>query len=111
MARGNEREAGGTAPDGGMVPARSRKPVRRWYYILLLLPCAATLVPPFYARQQPSFGGWPFFYWWQFAWIVITAIILVVVYRLTTRGLNSGGQTGAPGGAHRERRADREEDR
>jgi heme exporter protein D len=53
--------------------------------VLLLAPFAATLVPPFYAREQPSIGGWPFFYWWQFAWVVITALIVAVVYRVTTR--------------------------
>ncbi|HET8601349.1 MAG TPA: DUF3311 domain-containing protein [Segeticoccus sp.] len=58
--------------------------VNRVWYVLLLLPFAATLVPPFYARLQPSVGGWPFFYWWQFAWIIITAALLALVYHLTT---------------------------
>ncbi|MGH9102283.1 MAG: DUF3311 domain-containing protein, partial [Acidimicrobiales bacterium] len=67
-----------------------------------------TLVPPFYARETPKVGGWPFFYWWQFAWIVVTAIIVAVVYRLTTervpvgeRGARRGGGTHVEKGAKR----------
>jgi Protein of unknown function (DUF3311) len=71
---------GGTGTRGG----KRMRPVRRVWYLLLLLPFAATLVPPVYAREEPSIGGWPFFYWWQFAWVVITAIIVAVVYRVTT---------------------------
>lgn len=58
--------------------------VRRGWYVLLVLPFVATLVPPIYAREQPAIGGWPFFYWWQFAWVIITALILAFVYRMTT---------------------------
>lgn len=75
----------------GQAPGRRRKseptkkrPVRRIWYLLLVLPFAATLVPPFYAREAPKAGPWPFFYWWQFAWIVITALILGFVYHVTT---------------------------
>jgi hypothetical protein len=62
-----------------------KRPAHRGWYVLLLLPFAATLVPPFYARVHPKIGAWPFFYWWQFAWVVVTALILAVVYRVTTR--------------------------
>jgi hypothetical protein len=71
---------GGDGTGGG----KRTRAVRRVWYLLLLLPFAATLVPPIYAREKPSIGGWPFFYWWQFAWVVITAIIVAIVYRITT---------------------------
>jgi uncharacterized membrane protein len=64
---------------------RAKQPVRRGWYVLLLLPFVATLVPPIYARVHPKLGAWPFFYWWQFAWVVVTAVILAFVYRVTTR--------------------------
>lgn len=67
--------------------------VRRGWYALLVLPFIATLVPPIYARSEPSIGGWPFFYWWQFAWIVITALILAFVYRVTTTRASARSQT------------------
>jgi hypothetical protein len=76
----------GQPSPGGRAPRpTAKRPVRRIWYLLLVLPFVATLVPPFYARIGPKAGPWPFFYWWQFAWIVITALILAVVYRLTTR--------------------------
>jgi hypothetical protein len=80
--RGQPRPDGAEPAPRSVAPAR---PAHRAWYVLLLLPFAATLVPPFYARQDPKIGGWPFFYWWQFAWIVITALILGLVYRITTR--------------------------
>lgn len=64
---------------------RPKRPVRRGWYVLLLLPFVATLIPPIYARVHPMLGAWPFFYWWQFAWVVVTALILAFVYRVTTR--------------------------
>jgi len=78
---GSEQRTG--EPQAG--PPRRTRVVRQWWYVLLLAPFAATLVPPVFAREQPSIGGWPFFYWWQFAWVVITALIVALVYRVTTR--------------------------
>lgn len=63
----------------------AKRPAHRGWYLLLLLPFVATLVPPFYARINPKIGAWPFFYWWQFVWIIITALLLGVVYAVTTR--------------------------
>ncbi len=57
----------------------------RWYYFLLLLPLVLLWVPA-YNRLEPALGGIPFFYWYQMAWIVITAVLTFIVYRLERRG-------------------------
>jgi len=64
--------------------------MRRWrfYHLLLLLPLALLWVPS-YNRIEPALGGIPFFYWYQMAWIAITVVILLVVYRLD-RATGSG---------------------
>ncbi len=56
---------------------------RAWYW-LLIVPFVATLWPPFYARHDPVLWGFPFFYWYQLLWVVITALILWIVYVMTT---------------------------
>ncbi len=61
---------------------------RAWYW-LLLIPFVATLWPPFYARSKPALFGFPFFYWYQFAWVILTALLVLVVY-LATRERHGG---------------------
>ncbi|MDQ6823479.1 MAG: DUF3311 domain-containing protein [Candidatus Eremiobacteraeota bacterium] len=56
---------------------------RAWYW-LLIVPFVATLWPPFYARHDPVLWGFPFFYWYQLLWVVITALIVWIVYVMTT---------------------------
>jgi hypothetical protein len=56
---------------------------RRWVYLLLVPPFAALLYPPLYAKHDPELFGFPFFYWYQFAWVVVTAVLTAIVYRLT----------------------------
>lgn len=50
-------------------------------WLLLLLPYLALCFPQLYARTTPALLGFPFFYWYQFAWVVLTSLILGVVYR------------------------------
>ena len=52
----------------------------RWWYALLLLPLAGLLYPPLYATRDPELAGIPFFYWYQFAWVLVTALLTLVVY-------------------------------
>jgi len=59
----------------------------RLYHLLLLVPFVALWVP-LYNRVEPSFAGIPFFYWYQMAWIVITVVLILIVYRFDRR---SGG--------------------
>jgi hypothetical protein len=56
----------------------------RWHYLLLLPPLVLLWVP-FYNRLEPSLGGVPFFYWYQMAWIVVTAVLTFIVWRLDRR--------------------------
>jgi hypothetical protein len=64
----------------------AEKPRRRLraYHLLLLVPLAVLWVP-FYNRVEPSLDGIPFFYWYQMAWIAITVILTLIVYRLDCR--------------------------
>ena len=56
----------------------------RLYHLLLLVPFAALWVP-FYNRAEPSLAGIPFFYWYQMAWIGLTVVLILIVYRLDHR--------------------------
>jgi hypothetical protein len=56
----------------------------RWYYLLLLAPLVLLWVP-FYNRLEPSLCGVPFFYWYQLVWIVVTAVLTFIVWRLDRR--------------------------
>lgn len=57
----------------------------RWHYLLLLIPLILLWVP-FYNRVEPALGEIPFFYWYQMVWVVITAALTFVVWRLDRRG-------------------------
>jgi hypothetical protein len=57
----------------------------RWWYLLLALPLAALLYPPLYATRDPELAGIPFFYWYQFAWVLVSAVLTLVVYLATRR--------------------------
>ncbi len=59
-------------------PTKSSRPL---YWLLLLLPYAGLCFPGLYARATPALFGFPFFYWYQFAWVVLTSILLYAVYR------------------------------
>jgi len=53
----------------------------RWHYLLLLPPLLLLWVPS-YNRSEPALFGLPFFYWYQMAWVIITAVLTYLVYRL-----------------------------
>jgi Na+/melibiose symporter-like transporter len=57
----------------------------RWWYALLALPLLGLLYPPLYATRDPELAGIPFFYWYQFAWVVVSAVLTVVVFLATRR--------------------------
>ena len=50
-------------------------------WILMAIPYLALCFPQMYARETPALFGFPFFYWYQFAWVVLTSILLGLVYR------------------------------
>jgi hypothetical protein len=55
----------------------------RWWYALLALPLLGLLYPPLYATRDPELAGIPFFYWYQFAWVIVSAVLTLVVYLAT----------------------------
>jgi hypothetical protein len=59
--------------------AARRRGMARWIP-LLVLPYLGLLFPPVYARATPTLFGFPFFYWYQFAWVVLTSLLLGFVY-------------------------------
>jgi len=63
------------------TPERSTPTSARssWWSLLLLIPFVALLWVPFYNRLDPTLFGVPFFYWYQFAWVILTSLIIVVV--------------------------------
>jgi hypothetical protein len=63
---------------------KKRETGRGWYW-LLVIPFLGVLFPTVYNSDSPEFIGIPFFWWYQMAWVPITALIMVVLYRATTR--------------------------
>lgn len=63
----------------------ARLPVRAVAW-LLVLPLAGVLLPPLYNVREPLLLGVPFFYWYQLAWVPLSVVCLLVVYRATRGG-------------------------
>jgi hypothetical protein len=61
-------------------PIVSYRRARGWY-VLLALPFLGLLYPPLYGRHDPELFGFPFFYWYQLAWVPVTALLTIIVYR------------------------------
>jgi hypothetical protein len=60
-----------------------RHDINRGWYWLLLVPLIGTLIPPIYNVEDPRLIGIPFYYWYQMAWIPISVICTLMVYRMT----------------------------
>ena len=78
-----DRFARDAAPEGRSkrgVPVHDRN--TGWYW-LFAIPFVATLLPWIYNTNSPELIGIPFFYWYQMAWVPVTVIITVFVYRRT----------------------------
>jgi Protein of unknown function (DUF3311) len=56
----------------------------RGAYWLFLLPFVGTFFPWIYNTDSPELFGIPFFYWYQMAWVPLTVILTILVYRATT---------------------------
>jgi len=52
-----------------------------WARLLLLIPFVAMLWVPSYDKIEPMVAGVPFFYWYQLLWIILSALLIVIVYR------------------------------
>jgi hypothetical protein len=55
----------------------------RGWYLLLLLPVIAMLWVGSYNSIEPTLWGFPFFYWYQLLWVVLCAVVVGIVFRLT----------------------------
>jgi hypothetical protein len=53
--------------------------------LLLILPFLGLCFPGLYARANPTLLGFPFFYWYQFAWVLLGALVIFIVYRKLKR--------------------------
>jgi hypothetical protein len=66
-----------------MEPVAQSRSANKWLVgLLLALPYLGLCFPALYARATPAIFGFPFFYWYQFAWVVLTSLLLGVVYKL-----------------------------
>jgi hypothetical protein len=52
--------------------------------ILLIPPIVLPLWVPLYDKTDPTLWGFPFFFWFQFTLILVSAVMTVVVYLLST---------------------------
>jgi Protein of unknown function (DUF3311) len=83
-----EEERSVTDATGAGGPTRPEAPKKRetargWYW-LLVVPFFGTFFPWIYNTNDPELFGMPFFYWYQMAWVPITVVITILVYRATT---------------------------
>jgi len=67
---------------GERETVRRRRGFSAWN-LLLLVPIIGTLLPWTYNRPTPMLWSIPFFYWYQMAWIILSVIVTVIVYRAT----------------------------
>jgi hypothetical protein len=84
------REKGGHAVSKGPAPTGPHghyalHPAFSPWYLLLLAPFIAVLWPAFYFRAEPVVWGIPYFYFYQFIWLLISAALTAVIYKITQR--------------------------
>ena len=73
-----------STPGRAGAPAPKRETARGWYW-LFFLPFFGTFFPWIYNTRDPELFGIPFFYWYQMAWVPISVLLTVIVYRATTK--------------------------
>ena len=65
----------------------------------LAAPFAGLLWVPWYARDEPHLAGMPFFYWYQFAWVPLSALLMLAAHLLLRRDPTASPPLAAPGGS------------
>jgi membrane protein implicated in regulation of membrane protease activity len=60
-------------------------PARVIIAICLVAPFVAMLWVGSYAKVDPAFIGIPFFYWYQMLWVLISAALTMLAYKLWQR--------------------------
>jgi hypothetical protein len=78
-------DATGAGGRGARPEAPKKRETARGWYWLLVLPFFGTFFPWIYNTRSPELFGLPFFYWYQMAWVPISVLLTVIVYRATTR--------------------------
>lgn len=63
--------------------------------VCLVIPFVAILWVSSYAKTDPAFIGLPFFYWYQMMWVLITAVLTMVAYKLWQYDQRSRGRKGS----------------
>lgn len=76
------RDPGAPGRTGAGRPRAAHETNTGWYW-LFAIPFVFTLLPWIYNTSSPELIGIPFFYWYQMAWVPITVLITVLVYRKT----------------------------
>ncbi len=77
--------------------APTRRPARGlWALIVVLLipPVVLPLWVPLYDKTDPTLWGFPFFFWFQFALIIVSAVMTILVYLLSQAADRSGRSRG-----------------
>jgi hypothetical protein len=65
-----------------MMIQGSEPPKRHWIRILFVLPFIAMLWVSSYNRLTPELFGFPFFYWYQLLWVIMSAAIAGIIYKI-----------------------------
>ncbi|HEX7390791.1 MAG TPA: DUF3311 domain-containing protein [Acidiphilium sp.] len=65
-------------------PSEEPKPRTSHWRWLLIIPFIATLWVPFYNFKTPELWGFPFFYWYQMLWVLLSAVVTWIVFRIET---------------------------
>ncbi|NLU72020.1 DUF3311 domain-containing protein [Streptomyces sp. HNM0575] len=60
-------------------------PVRVVVGLCLFIPFVALMWVSSYSRTEPTLAGLPFFYWYQMLWVLISAVMTMVAYKLVKR--------------------------
>lgn len=65
-----------------MATQHTPGPKRHWVRVLFVLPFIAMLWVSSYNSVEPTLFGFPFFYWYQLLWVIISAAIAGLIYKV-----------------------------
>jgi hypothetical protein len=65
-----------------MATETGQAPRWHWLRILFILPFVAMLWVSSYNRLAPELFGFPFFYWYQLLWVIISAMLAGLIYKV-----------------------------
>jgi membrane protein implicated in regulation of membrane protease activity len=68
------------------APAPTRRPSPGLWALIIVILLPAVVLPlwvPLYDKTDPALWGFPFFFWFQFALILVSAVMTVLVYLIS----------------------------